>query len=342
MFEIGAKYKSKENSDEPWLLVDVFRNAIGHVYTITDIDFHDQAVMLDGKRISGYGFTRDFEPVDPPKKKRLSLVGEMHDKVMDGFGRHALCNFSIEFKDGERVHEIMAPCYAAIQHHGGEEVKRLCFSLINTKHRLDEADFKMYRTYIKYILFNSPFSSVFLKTTMRTAINHGAYVDVNRTASEIVTALIALREGMEYPARLPVFVEMLKAGYSGNTAYIVSAVVNKATNKARGYIQTRVDGGHKVLENEMDVEDLFSTFKNGISPKHLPILYNKPYSKGHSEYRVGRTIARFNVGNSFGTFIDDNLMVTEVGVGWNRDFYASKEAVMAFADAVESKLKETK
>lgn len=272
----------------------------------------------------------------PKKSIRAALLKAVKKGDISG-----ICAFAMEAEDHKIYFENYSPCHAALnrlapQNH---KVVELAYSIVYEHTRVipQSKDVKLrHKRYVQYILNESPWAVCFKTKLSSVALRYDILMDVTKNRNWIAGACIALREGSEYyDERLPMFELILKKGYSGNTAFLMSTAYMLRDGEIR---KRGMGGGHSVLYGEMDSKELFEFFRNGYTKgKDMP-----PFSESHGSYKVFESIAKSHGASSFSSWIDHNTNYTVQGEGFKVKRTLTEKDLLVVADKIEAILKEQK
>lgn len=223
--------------------------------------------------------------VDPVKKKENknpTLQEELREKTNNHPGT---CSYAKEYKDGTRVFHIADVCHARISDGSDKKIVKLALDIQGHSGNMGYKK-QSYHDYVNYIINYSPWAPIFHSKGLDNALKYGILLNVEKPIYQCFGAAVVLREGSEFSQKLSLFSLLLAKGYSGNTAYLLSAAITgtEGTFKFKG-----LDNQHKVLSGEQDAKDLFEFFKNGYVRKEG----EKSYSTHHrTPYGIAKFIAK--------------------------------------------------
>lgn len=197
--------------------------------------------------------------VKKPKFKSLRAEQRARQKEVGAMGT---CSYSLQFEDGSIRHQINDVCHARArrQDYGKKEGEVTAMALHISSYEV--AKKQSYKDYVKFILNDSPWAPCFNTKSVAIAIRYGILMDVDKPINEVVGACIALREGSEFSLKLSMFAKVLKWGFSGKTAYIISCMVDDK-NANGNYKFTGNPAGHKSWNDNISMQKMFAFFKAG-------------------------------------------------------------------------------
>jgi hypothetical protein len=270
-------------------------------------------------------------PVKPAPAKKEKAALSLRDELL-AKGDAGLCSWGIEFTSGKRNFYLEQACHAKIAHtdYYGAIPALLCLSLKGYE-QLGEP----YRKYLNYIINESPWRSIFHSFGVNDALNNGLMVNIDKPAYQVLAACIALREGNEFSGKLKLFSELLVAGYSGHTAFIIS---NAIVGKLDAPRNTGISNWHHVLAEDLDAEELFRFMNNGYADKKEESFREKSQCALLVAGKLARRTAKGNIKQ----YITDNSGYKVVYDGWGTpkmDTKMTRAHVTAVADAMDNSLK---
>ena len=198
--------------------------------------------------------------VKKPKFKSLRAEQRAAQKKQPHMGT---CSYSLQFEDGSIRHQINDVCHARArrQNYGKKEGEVTAMALHISSYEV--AKTQWYKDYVKFILNDSPWAPCFNTKSVAIAMRYGILMDVDKPINEVVGACIALREGSEFEGKLALFSYVLKLGFSGKTAYIISSMMD-GKNANGNYKFTGCPGGHKAWNDNISMQKMFAFFKAGF------------------------------------------------------------------------------
>lgn len=287
-----------------------------------------------------------------PKKQRVKKVpyqsvrAALHKKMKEK-GLHSLCHYALQFADNKIRYQVSDICFARTRYYpseGEHNLKAIAMSLKDVSRHMKMSEYgekegmKMFKQYADYVVNRSPWASCFHGAKPSVFFRYGLLMNVSKTISQVTGAMVALREGWEFPRKLPIFTELVKLGYSEHTAYLMSCMFLKKEDGS--YQLLEVTGGHQAFFGGHDFKGLIKFFKEGF---HVD-TGEKPYSEcGRAYYifnAVGKTYYNYNIHpKSWTSWNNDNVKVTKEGQGWNARFIVTREDYLATADKLEKLIK---
>lgn len=312
------------------------------------VEYQVSRIGADGSILlsNGWWYTADcLAFVVAPKKQRKpkkvappSLRVALRNKIAKELHHNGICSFAMQTANGDQHFQINGPCHAALGYLVGSksEVTELAYGLDyevqyilhNNKELL-----KQHKPYVKYILNESPWAKCFLTKNVATAYRYDILMDVSQSRHHVAAACIALREGSEFSEKLKLFNLLLKKGFSGNTAYLLSWAFIK---RADGGLYTfgAVGGGHTTLYRDLSAEGLLKFFREGYYIK----TDGEPFSKNHGNYRITKFIAD-DKGEAIIYWLINEGGMQQVGDGWNKTYTISEKNLLALAAKIDKLIK---
>jgi hypothetical protein len=251
-------------------------------------------------------------------RKELKLLAS---RVKDANNNAGLCSFSITFSNGEATKFcVQAPCHARLAYLGFK-TKRVYLSALSyhINHYIESAniDKKLYLSYCDYIINESPWKHVFVTKDIIDTEQNGLVLRTDVPFTQLLGACIALREGHEQRHKLGMFNEIIQAGFSKHTAYIVSCGVS---GSMKNPMYRGISNSHRVLSPAMGYKGLFDFFKQGYNNKLLPKDYKLYSEAGNGSLVVAKYISSEAIEiNSIRGFFKERLKVDVQGSAWGGD-----------------------
>ena len=198
--------------------------------------------------------------VKKPKFKSLRAEQRAAQKKERGMGT---CSYSLQFEDGSIRHQINDVCHARArrQIYGKKDGEVTAMALHISSYEV--AKKQSYKDYVKFILNDSPWAPCFNTKSVAIAMRYGILMDVDKPINEVVGACIALREGSEFKGKLALFSYVLKLGFSGKTAYIISSMMGGKDANGNYKFTGCPGGGHKAWNDDISMQKMFAFFKAG-------------------------------------------------------------------------------
>jgi hypothetical protein len=221
-------------------------------------------------------------------------------------------------------------------------LKNLALSLHGSSYLLggNAGLLKMYKKYADYIIKRSPWAQCFATQDTAIAFRYGIYMDVSKPVNWIAGAVVALREGVEFPDKLRMFNHLVKNKVSERAAFLISYLV-RMNSGGDVYIGS-FDGNHTAMYGAMCMGSLVKFFNEGYTKTDK----DKPYSEYGKHYEIFSTICpiagqfgRIDAKDSIDTFLNKNLVRKEEGEGWRKKHIIEMKDVIALGNLLEDTLK---
>lgn len=241
------------------------------------------------------GFVKIAPPVDNPVIDYALL-----DELAIGSGK-GVCSYVVVDEDGINHFARNQACASGLGAYiliTKNKIKTIGVNISKYLDRVEDYQ-NEFISFLKYVVFESPWSKYYVKDTIDNILEKGIFLDVNHPHSYVVAACIALRVGYEHDKnRLKVFQEALNQGFSGHVAFIVSQSTYLRNNlrNANTLQALENNGWHNCMSSMHDVDDIVSFFKNGYKKSN-----EAHTSKGLKQYSIQESIGRSN-GNKFSVY----------------------------------------
>jgi hypothetical protein len=191
------------------------------------------------------------------------------------------CSYALEFASGHRRFQTHDVCHARLRSYvayakhpyyegqGYEKEAEVVAVALNVSGHLSQFETpeekQTYRDFVKYVITESPYSSVFLTKNVEDAFNEAVYLDVDKPLSWCVAGAIHLREGSEFRRTwLPSWKVFMDMGFTGKESWFLATFFRKAGEGFNPHIPT---GGHMTVHGAMDTEDFLKFYKEGFHLK---------------------------------------------------------------------------
>jgi hypothetical protein len=244
------------------------------------------------------GFIKTVPPVDVPVVDYALL-----DKLAIGSGQ-GVCSYVVVGKDDVKYFARNQACASSLGAYGvitKNKIKTIGFNISRYLDRVGDYK-KEFNSFLKYVVFESPWSKYYVKDTIENILKKGIFLDVNHPHSHVVAAHIALRIGYEHSSsRLKVFQEAIDQGFSGHVAFIVSQSTYLNPDNVLKALDN--NGWHHCMSSQHSVNDIVSFFKNGYKESEEPHT-----SEGLKRYSIQESIG-VQEGNEESVF---NLLNSDV------------------------------
>lgn len=138
-------------------------------------------------------------------------------------------------------------------------------------------DTKYRKRYGNYIIQRSPWSHVFMRKNIDTALRYGMRYKVSCRIHDIICGVMALRVGTEYRGVAPLFCQLVDRGYSEHIAFLVTQLL----------VVCDLNPNHAIFQKDHNIEELAYFFKNGYTrDKNRPAFQHGKMSGNRVGYRV--------------------------------------------------------
>lgn len=270
----------------------------GDHYQVEKVDAGYTYVKLTGCR-NWFSISRFVLDKAAPKPKeeakaiikpaRRDLRDLLEEKVA---GRPGTASYAIrDEKDNINFH-VRDVCHARMNTsnaYGANNIRvnsKVTDVALSLKNHVDAKERESYLRFVEYALTRSFAKNCFITKDAQEAWDKGVLMNVEENFNYVTTAAIFLRTGSEYSSRLPLFTEIVDAGFSENTAYLYSQLVVAQ----KGELQlTAMGGGHHFFNTGMLPEQLKKTFNEGFWIREKEMA---PYSEHHAcRYNVFESVA---------------------------------------------------
>lgn len=270
--------------------VDDMEKCIGRTFVITDFAGSCPGIIYNlGMRDTLYFDPRDvrrIRKVKPIVKEEKAVVvkdnllSKLIQKCKDN-GGVGLCSFAIQNADNEQQFHVRAPCHARLSY--SIEGKPVLVANAMYDYRRLSTYPEAYTAYIKYIVQESPWSTIINEKDVEAILSSGCTLRTDVPLNNVLGACVALREGNEFPYHLPIFQDILNAGFSGHTAYVISRAFKGSLENP---VYLKITNPHKVLSPDNWADGLSEFFIKGYDNG-----LRTSYEKGDRGYGISRYIA---------------------------------------------------
>lgn len=236
-----------------------------------------------------------FVKIDPPANNPVIDYALLEELAIDS-GK-GVCSYVVVDEDGINHFARHQACAAALGAYGVLTHKKIKTIGVNISSYLDRVENRQneFISFLKYVVFESPWSKYYVKDTIDNILGKGIFLDVNHPHSYVVAACIALRVGYEHDKnRLKVFQEALNQGFSGHVAFIVSQSTHLRQDNILQALEN--NGWHNCMSSMHDVDNIVSFFKNGYKESN-----EAPTSEGLKKYFIQDSIGLGN-GNKLSVY----------------------------------------
>lgn len=243
-----------------------------------------------------------FVKIDPPADNPV-IDYDLLDKLAIGSGEN-VCSYVVVDEDGVNHFARNQACAAGLGAYNVLTKKKIKTIGVNISKYLDHVEVYQneFISFLKYIVFESPWSKYYVEDTIDNILKKGIFLDVNHPHSYVVAACIALRVGYEHDKRrLKVFQEALNQGFSGHVAFIVSQSTYLRNDNSLQALEN--NGWHNCMSSMHDIDDIVSFFKNGYKESN-----EAHTSEGLKQYSIQESIGR-STDNKFSVY---NLLSSDV------------------------------
>lgn len=321
----------------------VITKIVGDYYYAMPEDGHDENFHQDCsfrrkyiKKIIPPELGKNGKPKKKKKKAipKKSVRAELLKQVKAG-KTTGICAWATEYHTRRIDVTRYSPCHASMGFHGGSP-KKVIGVAYSVNHELKGYTKDMiaeYKPYLQYMLKESPWSPAFKTKSASIGLRYEVLMDVSVQRHALVAAMVALREGTEFPNKIPVFNFLKKKGFSGHVCYLLSYAFFMEEGEFK---RSGMGGGHQALSGMMNFHHLISFFKNGYSllPKD-----GKPYAEEQRRYRIHEYIAPEGDG-TLREWCVANFLSKNVGKGFAAKSVIDEESFLAGATKLEQLLKD--
>lgn len=256
----------------------------------------------------------------PPVDRIEEFRKRNHAKVVGDY----VASYALLFDDNtERLH-LSDLCHARMKRnvYGNLPplVKAAC--LFIHKHGKETRE---YENFIKWMLNNSPWSSVFLTKSVAEAFDKGILVDVNKPLSHVTCGAVAIRTYTEFLERRDLINRMVKDGYSYHEAMLAALVCHI---EERGIFSIRNGGGHMVGNSMMNADQMIKFFKEGF---HLK-MKEESFRTNTGHYELFKSIAHEGKqGERIRDKFTEKMGFKKIDDGWGGGHPEGNYAALGFA-----------
>lgn len=208
------------------------------------------------------------------------------NKELKEKGRSCIATYGLKFSNGEHRLHVNDVCHARAKFEGFYYDKDRIRSnpnleiveLSNIICPYEDVDKKLLSKWVKYIITESPFNEMFLTKNIQAVWRYGVQMDVNKSLSCVVAALIALREGWEFPHILKNWNRLVAHGVNKHVAFLASRMFDVELNKINY-------GGHQSI-GQITVKNAKFLITKGLFEHDGPLKINK---KSYAIFKATRS-----------------------------------------------------
>lgn len=266
------------NDEEESLLKLIGNNVVYYVGRFEKVDLRYRALYKEAQRINLPGrsiynknalleklFEKHGLHVEPEglkkeelkKEKPILTLGE--ELIQEEREAGLTCaSYAFKYKDGSKDVNHYTACHAGFHYIPKPLVEVVESVYLKYKRHTNQ---EWYKKFIDYIINRSPWKTAFLPCAVDDAIEKGVYVNVEEKHSNVVNALVALRQGYEHKTRLTAWEWFVKQGFDENTAWAAAQFVIVDGNS---FSRRCPDGAHDWLSAGVRIENLVKFFKDGF------------------------------------------------------------------------------
>lgn len=287
--------------------------------------------------IKGFKGNREFV------KKPGQTLGDRLIQKAKTQGVVTCASYAFAFVDGSEKINHYTACHAGFNYIDkplAQVVENVCDKYETTA----EAYKPIYRRFIDYMINRSPWKTAFIPCDVDVAINRGVYANIEEKLSNVVNALIALRQGHENRQILRSWKYLLDNGFDENTSWAASQFFLIDTNGMKFlHLPT---GAHDWLTGAaVVVECYLEFFRNGFQfcKEEFPL------KEGKRTYNVTKAITGFGQHErdkkgrqTINSWAVKHLPLKAEFSGWNEVKYLEDKTVLAFAKLIEEQIRVVK
>jgi hypothetical protein len=238
--------------------------------------------------------------IDIPVARHAVALALQEEVAAKGSG---VCTYSKLFADGTVKNQHQDLCHARIPDDTRKDIVALVLNISGHAKAAPNAD--AYKSFVDYILKDSPWSSVFLPgQSFESGVASAVYVDVERSVAEVASAAIALRIGSEFATECRVFKLVRDAGFSGDVAHIL---LNFLTFSGGELVTRECSNWHHVLCPEQKAQEVWE-FYGGRGFK-IEDDRKVPYRTNHGYYGTLRELIAEYSDKNLSRFFKDAFKV---------------------------------
>lgn len=263
------------------------------------------------------------------KEKLSSLRHKLKAEMIKHKAGSNEASYAVMFEDGYWRLQVDDVCFFRSRYQSNldekntdkREVKELVLSLIPGYKAGAKYEF------VNYILTRSIFKDMFLTKSPKAAWRYGVQMDVDANYSQVMAAMIAVRESWEFPHIADIWKILCKKGINEHVAWVCAHAV-KPYNE--NFCATYSDE-HQCIGRlfTQDVKDLLK--KGMLGDK------NDSLAKGATTYQVFKATRSLDrKGSDIRTIIMDGAKVMKDG--WSKTLIVSEETLLENVKLIEKEL----
>jgi hypothetical protein len=206
------------------------------------------------------------------------------------------------------VKSIYASCFSHIKARSISHLSLCIPQYKDVRFKDNPEEMEKLLSYFSWVIKASPFKEAFLhpKQSAEVYLADGIAMDTGKCPQYVIGAMSALRSAWEWPDFLDSFYGFQKLGFSKETSFILSNVLDM-----NGELSCP-NSNHAVFEIDSLYKDNFLNFKKGEYPE---FKYKKPMNEDASDYHGIFMLFDGDSVNLFRNYIKHFL--TKRGDGWD-------------------------
>lgn len=242
------------------------RIAVGERFLLKAYPQVNGKVLIGGYWISLSRFNIVKDAGHIPEQQSLAELLKIHqgDKPI------GTCSYAMRPYNGNDIFKINDICHARIVQ--DTIIKQVVLLVEPYIKRVEQwrGDSEHYTRAVNYILYRSPWSSIFINPDYRN--NYGCVeLDTNRGVNAVASAAIALRTCSEFYALNTIFCNLIDAGVSEHVAYIIAHQCGTGVGNN--------SGAHHIFDNLVTIDSIKDFFNTGKFMDEGPKYNNQPHKR---------------------------------------------------------------
>lgn len=199
----------------------------------------------------------------------------------------------------------------------------------------NQKDKDNYTRFVDYMVNRSPFKAAFVPTKdIEEYFKDGVVCDVNSPIFVVKAGAVALREKTEFASSFVAFNKLVDAGFSENTAEVLSACFNVVgkTWKFKDFCNS-----HQVWLSAFEADDFLRFIKEGYTKEKMA---SGPYRTTYRDNSIAIHMCKRNAGKTISQYIKDGVGIKPADPrAWanaEANLNVTEEVMLKFAEQLDN------